>query len=369
MEHDVYRRALPVMQERGGPYAGLDIPEFFSLVEELFDPEEAEVNNVLSRKPSPVREIAERAGKSPEEVSVILERMVRKGLCGMTKAAGGVLYRGLPFMPGIFEFTFIGGGETDREKKIARLIHAYKKAYVAAKGVDKMTYPVTRVIPVMRTIKAGNIIHTYDQVMTYIEKYDIIGVGACFCRQSARLRGEDLQGLPVEVCMWFGEMAENITERLGGRRIAKEEAKEILNRCEEAGLIHMSRNTSEEIDFMCHCDRWHCEVVRQVLSQPKPGLVFNSGFEPSFDPERCVACETCLDRCPAGALRMGEENIPVTDGDRCFGCGACATGCPQEAVALVNKPHFPPPPRTTKELAKALKNSSEKAVVAPGQSP
>jgi len=119
----------------------------------------------------------------------------------------------------------------------------------------------------------------------------------------------------------------------------------------------MSRNTTEEIDFMCHCDRWHCEVVRQVLKQPKPGLVFNSGFEPSFDPERCVGCETCLERCPADALKTGGDNVPVMDPDRCFGCGVCATGCPEGAVAMVNKPHFPAPPKTTKELAEALKRS------------
>jgi len=326
-------------------------------VQELFDSEEAAVNNVLTKKPAPLEEIAARSGRPVEEVSEILERMVRKGLCGVTKTPVGILYRGLPFMPGICEFTFIGGAETDREVKLARLIQAYKKAYVAAKGVEKISYPVTRVIPVLRTIKAGNRIHTYDQVMTYIDKYDAIGVGSCYCRQAAKLRGEDIHGMPVDVCIWFGDMAENITERLGGRRVSKEEAKEIVHRCEQAGLMHMSRNTTEDIDFMCHCDRWHCEVVRQALQQPKPALVFNSGFDSAFDGDRCAACETCIERCPAEALTMTEENIPAVDRDRCFGCGVCATGCPEGAIAMVNKPDFRPPPKTVKDLAKALQGS------------
>ena len=54
-----------MMKSRGGPYAGLDIPEFFALVEELFDPEEAEINNALSRKPTPANEIATKTGRSP----------------------------------------------------------------------------------------------------------------------------------------------------------------------------------------------------------------------------------------------------------------------------------------------------------------
>jgi len=359
MTQKVYRELLEVMKGRGGPYAGLDIPEFFSLVEELFDPKEAEINNALPRKPAPIDEVAAKIGRSPEEVSGILERMAGKGLCGVSKTSGGVLYRGLPFMPGIFEFIFIGGGESEREKMVARLIHTYKKAYSEAKGVEKISYPLARVIPVARTIKAGNTIHTYDQVVTYIDKYDIIGVGACYCRQAAKLRGEELHGMPVGVCMWFGEIAETITERLGGRRVTKEEAREIVDRCEEAGLIHMSRNTTDEIDFMCNCDRWHCEVVGQVLKQPKPGLIFNSGFEPAFDAEHCVGCETCIERCPPEALTMGEANVPVVNTDRCFGCGVCATGCSEGAILMKNKPGFPPPPKTVKELVKALKCSAQ----------
>jgi Pyruvate/2-oxoacid:ferredoxin oxidoreductase delta subunit len=354
MSQAVYRELLDVMKGRGGPYAGLDIPEFFLLVEELFDPQEAEINNALPRKPAPVEEVAAKTERSSEETSKILERMAVRGLCGVSKTSGGELYRGLPFMPGIFEFIFIGGGEAERQKKIARLIHTYKKAHTAARGVEKIAYPVTRVIPVARTIKAGNTIHTYDQVMTYIDKYDVIGVGACYCRQAAKLRGEELHGMPIGVCMWFGEVAENITERLGGRQVTREEARQILNRCEEAGLIHMSRNTTDEIDFMCNCDRWHCEVVGQVLQQPRPGLVFNSGFEPSFDAGRCIACETCIERCPPEALTMGAANLPVLDTDRCFGCGVCATGCPEGAIAMESKPGFPAPPKTVKDLVKKL---------------
>jgi hypothetical protein len=80
MTQTVYRELLEVMKSRGGPYAGLDIPEFFALVEELFDPEEAEINNALPRKPAPVEEIAAKTGRSPEEVSKILERMAGKGI-------------------------------------------------------------------------------------------------------------------------------------------------------------------------------------------------------------------------------------------------------------------------------------------------
>lgn len=355
MTTQAYKQMLEVMIKRGGPYAGMDISEFYQMVEELFSPVEAEINNALSRKPATAADIARETGRNEAEVAALLEGMANKGLCSAPLLDGKRHYQGAPWMPGIFEFQFITGKAGEREKKIARLIHAYKEAFNAAKGVAKIAFPLTRVIPVNRKINARNTIHTYDQVATYIDKYDTICLGSCYCRHAAQLRGEDLHDMPTEVCMWFGSLGEFAIERLGGRKVSREEARRILDVAEEAGLVHMSRNTTEKIEFLCNCDRWHCAVINMVLKQPKPGLVFNSGFEPHVDKERCIACETCIGRCPPQALKMGEDNVPVVDLDRCFGCAVCATGCEQEAIMMEAKPDFPEPPKTIKELVTALK--------------
>jgi NAD-dependent dihydropyrimidine dehydrogenase PreA subunit len=101
-------------------------------------------------------------------------------------------------------------------------------------------------------------------------------------------------------------------------------------------------------------------VVKSVLKQPRPGFLFNSGFQPRFDPERCLACGTCVERCPPTALEIGENDLPVVDLNRCFGCAACATGCQQEAILMEPKQHFPEPPRTLKDLVVAVKASAGK---------
>ncbi len=357
MSSEVYQEMLTVMQNRRGPYAGMDIPEFYALIEELFTEEEAEVNNAMSRKPETAEQIADKMNRGEGEIRSILETMADKGLCATFKEDGIRLYLGVAFMPGIFEYQFMPGNKTERDIKIAKLIHDYKKAYNEAKGVVPIKYPVTRVISVDRTINVDNMIHTYDQVATYIDKYDSIGVGTCYCRHGAELRGEDVHGMPMDVCMWFGKIAEYAVERLGGKKVTKQEARAVLDRAEEAGLVHMSRNTTEDIDFLCNCDRWHCEVVKSVLNQPKPGLIFNSGYQPGVNPDLCTACETCIDRCPAEALTMGDADIPVANLDRCFGCGACATGCPEEAITMEAKADFPIPPKDTKELVAAIKAS------------
>ena len=357
MVDDVYKKMLGVMKNRGGSRAGMDIPEFYEMVAELFAPEEAEVNNSLPRKPATAGDIAGEMARDEDQITRILESMADKGLCATFKKADTRYYKGVPFMPGIFEYQFMPGKITDRDKKIARLIQAYKKAYDTAKGGTKMTFPSTRVIAVDKTIDAGNVVHTYDQVATYIDKYDTIGVGTCFCRHAAILRDEDVHGMPMDVCMWFGTMAEYAIERLGGRQLTKPEARQVLDKAEEAGLVHMSRNTTEDIDFICNCDRWHCEAIAGVLKQSKPALFFNSGFQPRFDADLCTACETCIERCPAEALAMGDDDVPQVNLDRCFGCAVCATGCPTEAIVMEAKPDYPAPPKDPKELVTSIKAS------------
>ena len=353
----VYKELYEVMKSRRGPYTGLEIPEFYAMVEELFTPQEAEVNNAMPRKPVTAAELAGEMNRDESEIKAVLEKMADKGLCKTYRQDGVRLYQGEPFMPGIFEYQFMSGQFSDRHRKVAGLIKAYKKAFNAARGEIKMTFPVTRVIPVDRTIEAGNTIHTYDQVTTYIDKNEMIGVGTCYCRQAAKLVDEDTHDMPMEVCMWFGTMAEYAIERLGARKMTNAEAKKVLDAAEEAGLVHMSRNTTENVSFICNCDRWHCEVIKGVLKQSKPALFFNSGFQPRFDPDLCTTCETCIERCPPAALVMGDNEVPEVNLDRCFGCAVCATGCPSEAIAMESKPDFPVPPKDPKELIASLKAS------------
>lgn len=360
MTAQVYRDLLEVMKGRRGPYAGMDIPEFFAMVEALFTPEEAALNNALPRTPAGAADVARALGRGEAETVRALDALADKGLCATFLVGGVRVYQGVPFMPGIFEYTFMSGRTGAREERLARLIHAYKQAFNAAQAEAPITYPTTRVIPVDRTIAAGNTIHTYDQMATYIDKYEVIGVGTCYCRHAAKLRGEDVHGMPMEVCMWFGKGAEYAIERLGGRRLSKAEALALLKTAEDAGLVHMSRNTTEDIDFICNCDRWHCGVIQGVLKQPKPAWAFNSGFLPVFDPERCTACGTCIERCPAAALAMGDASLPQVDLDRCFGCAVCASGCPEGAIRMTAKADFPAPPKDVKELVAALKASGSK---------
>ncbi len=353
MHEEIYRRLCAVMAKRGGKYPGMDIPEFYDLARELFTPEEAAISSALPSKPKTAKAMADDLGRDENEIKAAVETMADKGLCRSFEMDGQRFYAGSPFVPGIFEFQFMRGTYTDRDRRIARVIHAYKQAFDRTRGPLTTTFPNFRVIPVGKNIPADSKVHTYNQVSSYIDRHDFIAVSTCFCRHEAKLLDEkDDCGMPNEVCMQFGLAAQYVIERGLGRKLTKEEARNTLKTAAEAGLVHAGLNV-QELDFLCNCCSCHCMILKTALSQPKPGKVLYSGFQPKIDPDLCTGCQTCIERCPAKAATFVED-IPTIDTDRCFGCGVCAVGCPAGAIEMVEKPGSPEPPLNAKNLREAM---------------
>ena len=46
--------------------------------------------------------------------------------------------------------------------------------------------------------------------------------------------------------------------------------------------------------------------------------------------EDCIACGTCIDECPVGAISEGD--IYSIDSEQCTDGGTCADVCPSEAI-------------------------------------
>ncbi|MCR5440445.1 MAG: 4Fe-4S binding protein [Selenomonas sp.] len=51
-----------------------------------------------------------------------------------------------------------------------------------------------------------------------------------------------------------------------------------------------------------------------------------------IDPDQCVACGTCFDTCPQGALSIFHGSYAQVDFTRCIGCGLCARECPADII-------------------------------------
>lgn len=51
----------------------------------------------------------------------------------------------------------------------------------------------------------------------------------------------------------------------------------------------------------------------------------------AVDKDKCTGCGSCVDECPAEAIKM-ENDLAVVDNDECTDCGTCIDECPEEAL-------------------------------------
>ena len=158
MKKEVYKQLLEVMKKRGGKFEGMDIPEFYEIVEELFTPVEAEINNAMPNELFTAKDMARQMGRDETDIEKNLEAMADKGLCWAIDKDGTQFYKTARFLH-ILEFVMMPGKTTERDKKIARLRHAYIKACDAKIEAPKPAFPAFRIITVDSFIETGNQIH------------------------------------------------------------------------------------------------------------------------------------------------------------------------------------------------------------------
>ena len=56
------------------------------------------------------------------------------------------------------------------------------------------------------------------------------------------------------------------------------------------------------------------------------------------DTTLCVACGTCMEVCPRGAIAVRKGSYSVVDDALCIGCGLCAKECPASVIRVEDRP-------------------------------
>ena len=325
---DVYEQLRSRLDDLAVGFPATESKIEIRLLKQLFSEEEAEFFLQLHPMMESPADAAKRLEKNPDEVAELMERMAKKGLLFRQRKDDLVRYAAVPYVIGIFEFQVKSmGPEFARDNE-----EYFEKAFL--KTAQSFKTPVLRTIPINRQIVADWPIAPFEDVLQIVENQEKIAIANCVCRTQTRLAGSDCDK-PTENCFMFGSHADYYVENGMGRYITREEAKKIVIKNEEDGLVMQPFN-SQKIGGMCSCCGDCCGMLRSLKMQPNPAEAVQSNYYARVDEELCTGCETCVDRCQMEAIDV-IDGISTITLNRCIGCGLCVTTCPVEAIQLVKK--------------------------------
>lgn len=299
-----------------------------SILEKLFTPADARMFLMLSPMLETPEAVSKRLELPQEETAAHLEDMAGRGLLFRQRKGGEPRYAAVPFVVGIFEFQL---NRMDTE-----LVHELDAYYEAALGETFHAYstPVMRTIPINTELVSEWPVFPYEDAMQIVDSHQTIAVAPCICRTAAAKTGQACDK-PVEACFVFGSHAHYYVENGMARYIDSGEAKELIRKNEEAGLVMQPFN-SRHVGGMCSCCGCCCGMLRSLKKQANPAAAVKSNYYAVVDEERCEGCETCVERCQMDAVSMIDEKASILL-ERCIGCGLCVTTCPTDAVRLIKK--------------------------------
>lgn len=326
------------------------------ILERLFTEEEAQMYLNLSMALESPQAVAERSRRDQDEVAALLEQMAEKGLIFRLRKDGSPQYGASAFVVGIYEFQL-----KTMDRELARLMEQYfEEAF--AKQASLQTVPM-RTIPVNKAIDVSWPVAPYEDLREIIKSKDRIAVADCICRVQQGLLDKACDS-PLEVCFSYGSHADYYVEKGMARWVGHEEAFEILDRCEEAGLVPQPFN-AQNPGGMCNCCGDCCGMLRALKKHPRPAEVVITNYFAEVDRELCSACETCLGRCQMEAINIGPDDVARVDRERCIGCGLCVTTCTSEALGLKPKPENErrEPPLMAKETIMEMARERGKSLV------
>ncbi len=183
-----------------------------------------------------------------------------------------------------------------------------------------------------------------EEALQLMDASEVICLLPCACKTLLK------PGSPIiEGSMRVGARAMETLEIGQGRSLTPEEAKQHLLIMDRMGLVHTGpkfwREHDPSLEWVSH---GNCNIAysfpfragfRLGLHKKYPRVHYLA----EFDRERCIACGTCIGRCPFGALYhdgatnviKGETRRLIRfDKEQCYGCGLCATSCPESAVTM-----------------------------------
>ncbi len=303
-----------------GTYMGVTPtdPEYM-ILDPIVTDEMADIGmHIKVRCPRPIGVIAEKAGVGVDYAQEMVDKLVDCGIVRCIFNEAGKNYYYPIWVPGIMEGILSVKEQCEKHPVLAECFERYTRyrTPILVANFPAGMGPM-RVMPVGSAIKNDTHAASYDEVEGIIDKAWAVSVGPCSCRRTRRLMGEGCGHLEDDMCMYINDNAKLFSELGRHRLVSKEEAKEILKRAEDNGLVH-EINAAEGIDgptAICNCCGCSCLALRfgEYFNEPD---MLRTNYVARVDADKCVACGQCVENCQLGALKLGSKLCGNTDTEK-----------------------------------------------------
>ena len=374
-----YKKAAEIMIKAGTlPFVVSET--FIKILKIYLDEEDVDFiyQNFKLKKSLSHDELKKKSKLSDDEIDRIINKLAKKGFIFNQPSSKGIMvYRLMPIVViGSFEYTYMkklpeDQNELQKLKELAQLYHQLmlelrdnvQKGYENLLPIFEKLPEIDRTVSALKkengepinividkTIEAEEQVLPAQSVEEIIKKFDDIAVGNCFCRNYQKLLGHNCElNAPMEVCFTFGKSARYTIQQGFMRRVSKDEALQILQKAEEAGLIHKAFHNASDIhqdeNSICNCCKDCCDIFN-LWRLGATGLWNSTNYISMFDQEKCIGCGECVKRCPIDIIELNENNKAQRVQEYCIGCGLCARFCPEDAIYLkqgLRRVYVPPP--------------------------
>ena len=286
-------------------------PEYYCMADIVTD-EEADIAIAAGlRKERTAQWLADKVGRTVEEIQPSLDRLVYYGVFRRCKIDGtdedGYFMQ--IFAPGILEMMVNNQELLHEHPEVGRAFEEYTRLRMQTMGpILPDGYGLMRVIPVESAIEGIPGVTDDERLSHYLDKYDVFSVSPCSCRASRTSLGDGCGHLAEDMCVQMGKGAEHYIRTGRARQITREEALEIVKRAEENGLMHDIPNIegAGESSAICNCCACACFGLRAGLMFGARDAI-RSNFVAEVDEAKCVACAQCVEVCPGNALKLGQK--------------------------------------------------------------
>ena len=286
-------------------------PEYYCMADIVTD-EEADIAIAAGlRKERTAQWLADKVGRTVEEIQPSLDRLVYYGIFRRCRIEGTDedSYFMQIFAPGILEMMVNNQELLHEHPEVGRAFEEYTRLRMQSMGpILPDGYGLMRVIPVESAIEGIPGVTDDERLSHYLDKYDVFSVSPCSCRASRTSLGDGCGHLAEDMCVQMGKGAEHYIRTGRARQITREEALEIVKRAEENGLMHDIPNIegAGESAAICNCCACACFGLRAGLMFGARDAI-RSNFVAEVDEAKCVACAQCVEVCPGNALKLGQK--------------------------------------------------------------